>query len=109
MGYAALLHRVLQGLGNRILPDQVAKRLRPVLEVKGLVRHRLPRQFYGLAGLKTEPSAAGANKKEAAEAASFDQTLVLVVAAFLSGSVRVGLRLVDTGLLVLVVAGGGVF
>src|SRR5438132_1683437 len=47
VGDTALFDRVLQGLGNRILPNQVAKRLRPVLEVKGLVRHRLPRQFYG--------------------------------------------------------------
>src|SRR5438445_2503156 len=49
VGNAPLYYGVLQGLGNRILPDQVAKRLRPVLEVKGLVRHRLPRQFYGAA------------------------------------------------------------
>jgi hypothetical protein len=53
MGNPPLFHGVLQGLGNRILPDQVAKRLRPVLEVKSLVRHRLPEQFYGPASLAT--------------------------------------------------------
>ena len=33
MGDPALLHRVLEGLGNGVLPDKVAKCLRPVLEI----------------------------------------------------------------------------
>src|SRR5260370_432654 len=47
---APLLDGIPQSLGNSILPDQVAQRLGPVLEVKGLVRHQLPRQFYEPAG-----------------------------------------------------------
>src|SRR5256884_6386052 len=46
MRHAALLHRVLQRLGNRILPDQLAKFLGAVLVVKGLVGHAA-RKFYG--------------------------------------------------------------
>jgi hypothetical protein len=37
--HAPLLDGIPKRLGNRILPDQVAKLLGPVLEVKGLVRH----------------------------------------------------------------------
>ena len=42
MRHPALPHRVLERLGNRILPDQLAKFLGAVLEVKGLVGHRCP-------------------------------------------------------------------